>query len=335
VAGGGYGEFNYDLNENHKIVTFGHQPADFGVSVLQGLGVQFIDGAARARRPFMLEIAPFAPHYPYAAAPEDSNSFPNLRAPRDPAFNRLPRNAPRWIASRARLAASNVASIDAAFRKRVQSVQSVDRMIGVLEQELASSGEARNTYFVFSSDNGLHMGEYTLNPGKLTAYDIDIKVPLIVTGPGVPHGVVNPAVVQNIDLAPTFESIGGLTPPATVDGRSLYPLWLGTSVPWRRTALTEHLGLDMFSNDPDFQSPQQGDPPSYAALRTATYTYVDYRDGEREFYNRVTDPWELDNIYNTLTKAQVAALDAQVQAMTTCHGATACWTASLPAPGPA
>ena len=45
-----------------------------------------------------------------------------------------------------------------------------------------------NTYLVFSSDNGLHMGEYRLMPGKMTAFDTDIQVPLIVDGPGVPAG---------------------------------------------------------------------------------------------------------------------------------------------------
>ena len=44
-------------------------------------------------------------------------------------------------------------------------------------------GQERNTYFVFSSDNGYHMGEYRLMPGKMTAFDTDIHVPLIVTGP--------------------------------------------------------------------------------------------------------------------------------------------------------
>ena len=61
-------------------------------------------------------------------------------------------------------------------------------MIGQIEAELAAEGVARNTYIVFSSDNGLHMGEHRLRPGKLTAFDTDIRVPLIVTGPGVPAG---------------------------------------------------------------------------------------------------------------------------------------------------
>ena len=69
-----------------------------------------------------------------------------------------------------------MASIDDDFRKRAQSVLAVDAMIGELQKTLAAIGQDRNTYFVFSSDNGYHMGEYRLMPGKMTAYDTDIRV---------------------------------------------------------------------------------------------------------------------------------------------------------------
>jgi N-acetylglucosamine-6-sulfatase len=82
------------------------------------------------------------------------------------------------------LSRSDIAAIDRDFRKRAQSVQAVDRMIGDLQTVVAASGQAQNTYFVFSSDNGYHMGEHRLKPGKMTAFDTDIHVPLVVTGPG-------------------------------------------------------------------------------------------------------------------------------------------------------
>jgi len=62
-------------------------------------------------------------------------------------------------------------------------MRSVDDMIGKLVGTLQATGELRDTYFVFSSDNGLHMGDHRLMPGKLTAFDTDINVPLIVVGP--------------------------------------------------------------------------------------------------------------------------------------------------------
>ena len=68
------------------------------------------------------------------------------------------------------------------------------------------TGQARNTVFVFSSDNGYHLGEYRLPSGKQTAFDTDILVPLIVAGPGIAPGSVNPAITENVDLRPTFDA---------------------------------------------------------------------------------------------------------------------------------
>ncbi len=82
-------------------------------------------------------------------------------------------------------------------------------MLSQIEAALAANRVSRNTYIVFSSDNGLHTGEYRLMPGKLTAYDTDIHVPLVVAGPGVAPGSATAAMTENVDLAATFTAIGG------------------------------------------------------------------------------------------------------------------------------
>ncbi len=105
---------------------------------------------------------------------------------------------------------------------RAEAVQSVDDMITGIETSLANHGMLKDTYIVFSSDNGLHLGEYRLTPGKLTAYDTDIHVPLVIAGPGVAAGSSTGAMTENIDLAKTFDEIGGTTLPS--DGHSLIPL---------------------------------------------------------------------------------------------------------------
>ena len=78
---------------------------------------------------------------------------------------------------------------------------------------------------MFSSDNGLHTGEYRLMPGKMTAFDTDIHVPLVIQGPGIPAGVSTNAITENIDLAKTFAQIGGTN--MAGDGHSLLPLFGG------------------------------------------------------------------------------------------------------------
>ncbi|SDW79546.1 Arylsulfatase A [Amycolatopsis xylanica] len=328
VGGNGYQEFDYDLNENHKVVHYGNRPQDYMVDVLAGKGANFIADSAAAHQPFLLEIATFAPHAPYTPAPRDADSFPGLTAPRGPAFDTLPADAPPWLAGRAPLTGAEKTAIDSGFRKRVQAVQSVDRMLTTLRAAVTKAGVAGDTYVVFSSDNGYHMGQYRLNPGKMTAFDTDIRVPLVVAGPGVTPGSTSTAQVQNIDLAPTFQSLAGTAVPSTVDGRSLAPLLHGGSgAGWRTTSLVEHHGPDALPDDPDLPAPNSGNPPTYSAIRTGVYTYVEYSDGSREYYDRTTDPHQLHNLAGTLSPARLAELHAAVTGLTNCHTGAACWTA--------
>ncbi|MFL6073338.1 MAG: sulfatase [Mycobacteriales bacterium] len=327
VAGNGYPEFNYNLNENHKIVHYGQQPADYLTDVIARKGAKFVTDSARAGKPFLLEMATFAPHAPYTPAPRDADDFPGLTAPRGPAWDTLPTGAPSWLAGRAPLTPAETAAIDKDFRLRAQAVQAVDDLIGTVRKALTKARVAGDTYLVFSSDNGYHMGEYRLNPGKMTAFDTDVRVPLVVAGPHVPAGRTRTEPVENVDLTPTFLGLGGAPAPADVDGHSLLPLLRGAATPgWRDAALVEHHGPDTDPADPDRPGAHSGNPTTYEAMRTRTATYVEYADGEREYYDRTSDPNELHNTVGQLSTGQLAALHAQLQALETCAG-PACWTA--------
>src|SRR4029077_10016076 len=309
VAGNGYPEYGYRMNSNGHLRAYGNQPKDYLTSVLAGKGVGFIDRAAASRRPFMLEIATFAPHSPFTPAPRDRGAFPGLGAPRSPAFDVVGSNEAAWLSHFQPLDSSQVASIDRKFRLRAQAVQAVDRMIGEIEAELAAKGLARNTYIVFSSDNGLHMGEHRLLPGKLRAFDTDIKVPLVVTGPGVPAGRTVNRMTENIDLCPSFEQLGGAPIPEDGDGRSLVGRMHGQRVlSWPREILVEHHGRVFDPSDPDLPIRGSGNPPSYEAIRTRRSLYVEYDTGEREYYDLVRDPFELRNVVGELPPARVRKL---------------------------
>jgi N-acetylglucosamine-6-sulfatase len=325
VAGNGYPGFNYDLNQNGKVVRYANRPTDYLTDVVSAEAVNFVKQQT-ADTPFVIEIATFAPHAPYTPAPRDANAFPGLRAPRTPAFNAAPdANAPKWLAGLPALSEIDAATIDNDFRKRAQSVLAIDAMIGALQQAVAAIGAADNTYFVFSSDNGYHMGEHRMMPGKMTAYDTDIHVPLIVTGPGVPAGRTVEEIVQNIDLCPTFAELGFAAAPASVDGRSLAPLMRGeTPEGWRTLALVEHRGPVRNLNDPDLPGHRSGNPTTYEAIRMATSVYVEYANGEKEYHDLVADPNELRNTYASLPADRKAALHAALDAVANCHDAAGC-----------
>jgi N-acetylglucosamine-6-sulfatase len=328
VAGNGYPEYGYTLNSNGRLRRYGYRRKDYLTNVLAGKSLRFIDSSAAAHRPFMLEVATFAPHSPFTPAPRDVNAFPGLRAPRTPAFGVMGVAEPAWLSSFAPLDASQISTLDRQFRRRAQAVQAVDRMIGRIEAELAAKSLAQSTYIVFSSDNGLHMGEHRLLAGKLTAFDTDIKVPLIVTGPGVPAGRTVGEMTENIDLCPSFEQLGGARTPAGVDGRSLVALLHGKHVSnWRREILVEHHGRVMDVGDPDLPTQGSGNPPSYEAIRTPRSLYVEYETGEREYYDSRRDPFELRNIAASLSPAHARTLHRTLLRIEGCHGARACWRA--------
>ena len=199
-------------------------------------------------------------------------------------------------------------------------------MIGQIEGALAANGLSRDTYLVFSSDNGLHTGEYRLMPGKMTAFDTDIHVPLIISGPGIPAHTTTDAMTENVDLAKTFTQIGGTN--LSGDGHSLIPLFGGlTPADWRSAILVEHRGPKLLPSDPDFQQPASGNPTTYEAMRTRRFLYVEYSDGEREIYNLVSDPFELHNLAGGLTLLQLEELHAEMLNLERCHDGLSCWSA--------
>jgi N-acetylglucosamine-6-sulfatase len=333
VAGHAYPEFNYSLNRDGKVHKYGHKPGDYLTDVVSGLAAHFIKHSAGT--PFFLEVATFAPHAPFTPAPRDAAALPGLRAPRTPAFNAAPDpSAPQWLLAHHSqpLSQADFTRIDTAFRKRAQSVLAVDAMIGALQEAVAAIGEEKNTYFVFSSDNGLHMGEHRLMPGKMTAYDTDIHVPLIVTGPGVPAGATVQEIVENVDLNPTFAELAGAAVSSSVEGHSLASLLHGHKPPrWRTVALVEHHGPHKDDpDDPDAPAPRSGNPPSYEAIRSRSFLYVEYEDGDKEHYDLAADPNELHNNFTALSAGVKKALHETLTAAVKCHDAKSCQAAERP-----
>ncbi|MFB4301436.1 sulfatase [Actinomadura sp. NTSP31] len=322
VAGNGYPEYGYNLNENGSLVSYGHRPQDYLTDVLANKGTDFVRRAGGSSQPFFMEISTFAPHGPFVPAPRYAKSFPHLKAPRSPSFNEKDiGDKPSWLRKHPKLGKGAIARIDEGFRDRVRMVQSVDDLLGRIRGELATLGIDRDTYVVFGSDNGFHMGEHRLAGGKMTAFDVDIHVPYVVTGPGVGAGRRVGEFAQNTDLAPTFLDLAGLPAPAGTDGRSLVPFLRGEKPSgWRQAALVEHVKPAPSADDPDRQDSAPGAPTTYNAIRTGDALYVEYADGEHEYYDLKHDPHELRNIAAQLPEQRQRELSNQLYAFVHCSG---------------
>jgi N-acetylglucosamine-6-sulfatase len=337
AAGNPYGEYNYTMNENGKLVKYGRKPNEYMTTVLSGKATSFIEQTASDRRPFFLVVATYAPHQPATPAPRYAAAFPGLKAPRPPSYNEADvSDKPAWIRSKPILGPPQQNLMDSLFRKRLRTMLSVSDLVENLIATLKKEGLSENTYIIFTSDNGFHMGEHRLHAGKLTPYEEDIRVPLFIRGPGIPAGQTRQEIVANIDLAPTVADLGHAKVPDFVDGRSLVPLLKKEEKPekWRQAFLIEQEETHynpgpskrgvLEPQDPleqELAAARQG-VPAYAALRTADQIYVLYGDGERELYDLRTDPYEIKNLAKTAPPAEVTRLDKWLAAYVKCHGAS-------------
>ena len=267
-----------------------------------------------------------APHEPANPAARHEGMFEDARAPRTPSFGEADASdKPGWVRRRASLSSGEQRRIDKLYRDRLRTMVAVGEMIGGLLGTLEETGELEDTYLVFTSDNGYHMGQHRLSKGKGSAYEEDIRVPLMIRGPDVPAGVRRDEMVLNNDLAPTFADLAGLPPPAAVDGRSFASLIddeeENDPASWR-TAFEVR-----YWND------KTGGVPSYDAVRTQRHLYVEYEDGDRELYDLKTDPHELHSRHDSAAPDLVSDLDSRLDALRDCSGEE-CRAAEDGQPGP-
>ena len=363
-----------------EIVTYaGDAEKNYLTDQLAAEAEDFID--RNADEPFFLNLTPFGVHFGIGADPQGRNWFPP--APRDrPAtpnrpqswaapefpeggdcggggdgsggcddvaypptpeiFNVPIENAVTW-APTTRLAQEQLDRIEAGYLDQIRMAQSVDDLVGRVRAALADAGVENNTYVVFGSDNGFHLGEHALFEGKTTPYDHDVRVPFIVVPPGGVAPRTESEIVSNVDLLPTFADIAGVTSfPEPLDGASLR--WLiddtaGPS-PWREGVLIQHVRAGSGDGgDPDEPRGVSVLVPTYHALRTATYLYTDYSAldgsppvvGAGEYFDLSADPMQTENIYADLPASRQAELNDALVAYAACAGPT-CWSTGLALP---
>jgi N-acetylglucosamine-6-sulfatase len=349
---------SHTFNENGHLVSY-EPESYYETDVMSDKASDYITRTAgadppffTADRPFLMWIGTKAPHQPASPAPRDDDSYPAISLPHPPSFDEKDvSDKPDWISDNPPLSLEQKRYMEELYRKRLQSMLAVDDMIGDLVGALHDSGELDNTYIVFTSDNGFHLGQHRLGAGKWTPYEEDIRIPLIVRGPGVPEGETLHHMVLNNDLAPTFADLAGAEPPSFVDGRSLVPVLTDDPTPledWRQRFviesvaersgvphppfITESTVVPLLTGDPlpgnwrrtsaaSAQSSEEWGRPWLKALRTNNYLYVDYKTGEHELYNLRKDPHELNNMYATAPPEITHRLEAQLDALRQCSAA--------------
>ncbi|MFZ2015823.1 MAG: sulfatase-like hydrolase/transferase [Nocardioides sp.] len=178
-------------------------------------------------------------------------------------------------------------------RQRAEALYVLDVRIGDTLKALADSGQAARTIVVITSDNGYYLGEHRKRKFKITLHEPSIRVPLIMAGPGIPHGVrYDPVTVE--DLAATLAGWAGTTL-RNADGHSLRGTIANGDQGWTRPVVLEAQMLESeYANGTVDLDTMRG--LTTGGLRTGRYAMIRYTTGETELYDLATDPLELDSL---------------------------------------
>ena len=172
-------------------------------------------------------------------------------------------------------------------------VSFMDAQVGKVLAALDEAGLRERTIVVLWSDHGFHLGERGLW-AKSTNFEIDARVPLILSTPQLKHrGVTTNALVELVDLFPTLVELCRLPMPDKLEGLSMVRLLDDPGRPWKSAAFTQ------------FQRPWRikGAVTNMGySVRTAQYRYVQWveratgRVLAKELYDHAADPGETQNL---------------------------------------
>ena len=280
-----YPQFWYHINATHNGTTAfngtqyeTHIIANAATAWLRSVVVNEEEDAAKQQqqqqqqqKPFFLYVAPHSPHGAAIPEPKYEGVFgsnvseprqPRVRAPRTPSWNVSAPDHHWLVAQQQPVTPVEVRWADVEYARRWECLLSYDDLVGRVVDEVEALGETPNTYFFLTSDHGFHFHELRLGVGKWSVYETDIRVPMLVVGPGVSQNATARGLVgSHADLTPTWLELAGVARPAWVDGRS---------VAWQL------LGGGMSSNGDGDVSSSSSSSSRSVGLRPANAAYVEY-----------------------------------------------------------
>ncbi len=268
-----------------------------------------------AQKPWMAHVSYIKPHWPYIVpAPYHNMYGHNAIQPVNRAESELHDMHPVYAAFHHNAigqAFSRDEVREAVIPAYMGLIKQCDDQLGVLLDALQESGRMADTMIVLTSDHGDYLGDHWLGEKDLF-HAPSVKVPLIIYHPDGVAGQVQDALVESIDLAPTFvEAMGGAVPDHILEGRSLLPFLRGETPDWRKFVISEY----DYASTP--MAATLGVAPRDARLFMVAdrrYTFVQPMGGfDPMLYDRATDPLEqVDQGRNPAYGDAVAMMQARL-----------------------
>jgi arylsulfatase A-like enzyme len=163
-----------------------------------------------------------------------------------------------------------------------------DHAFGRIVTELEALGLIEETIVVFLSDHGDLLGDHGLTLKGPTLFDGVLRVPFLVSGPGVAAGEVVTAPVSTSDLAPTLCELAGFPAAPEMQGQSLAPILRGGAAGDRPVFTEWQVDERRFGQALDLR-----------CVRTGSAKLVlETRSGAGELYDLATDPDEAANLFD-------------------------------------
>ncbi|MCH1865905.1 sulfatase [Nocardioides sp. CFH 31398] len=182
------------------------------------------------------------------------------------------------------------AAVKEAARQRAESILVMDRQVGRLVAALKKRGEWRDTVLAFTSDNGYFLGEHRMRQGKVWPHDPSLRMPLVMTGPGMRSGETRFDPVSTVDLSATLLDLAGASLPWALDGTSRVDT-LTADQGWTQAVPTEAVRTSKLGSKEGFAGPRTS-----IGVRTSRWAYFRNRVGPDELYDLERDPFQLDSV---------------------------------------
>jgi arylsulfatase A-like enzyme len=190
----------------------------------------------------------------------------------------------------------------------------LDAQIGRVLDALEASPYARNTIVVFSADSGVARGSHGLI-GKQNLYEHSLRVPLIISGPGIPAGQRTDAMCYLFDVLPTLGKLCDVPGPTSSEGIDLSATLRDPTTSARRQLLFAYKNLQR-------------------AVRDERWKLIRYPLIDRtQLFDLQADPYEITNLVDRPENAaKVAELTALLEQQQQHFGDTAPLKVANPRP---
>ncbi|KAI0018525.1 arylsulfatase precursor [Xylariomycetidae sp. FL0641] len=284
---------------------------EYSTDLVNERTMEYMDDALSQDAPFFIGVAPIGPHADAtgggfsAPIPADRHKdmYPDLKVPRTANFNPDLPSGGGWMSQLPKQNQTVLDYNDNWYRQRILALQSVDETLDAIMERLEAHPDVlENTYLIYTADNGYHIGQHRLAPGKTCAIEEDYNVPFYVRGPGVAKGQTSSFPTSHTDIVPTIFELAGIPLQAEFDGEPI-PV-TGTQASAARPK-SEQVNLEFWGAgiQEGIYQPGESSSNTYKGLRVIgegyDISYTVWCTNEHNLYDMKADKVQMTDLYNS------------------------------------